>query len=419
MTKIEELEQAKLEPKPPEQHGVIFLPFVRMKSGHTVAGIEFLPLRDGQGKVPQILESAVASIDQILSGYVDRHGKPFTNCVVATIPSKGWDLSEDDFPTVLWAASLLFLASWACNDYLRAFGGAYVNSSNFRVVGQRFKGPSPTYISISARRRDGHSMDGGYKHGELKFTLPVQCSARDPATVDEAFLKALDASNAADADVIGRLRTSLPFVQLANTDDDVMMEHAEAILMGSAFEQLLRGDASAYKLGKRFGDLFGEFGSVTVADAQKARTNIQIDAGAPGVAAADIVDAQGKWWVHRKWIEELYDVRSKMVHNGSHVARPWGWNLFEHLVMAAHLFPLSVKLLLAADGRYQISDSDRVHCLAVDRLLSSTQWVEDRDTGEDSPGSWTAITSKIRRDLDWNRAWEAVKKKYPDVFGKD
>src|SRR5436305_12512262 len=114
----------------------------------------------------------------------------------------------------------------------------------------------PTYISISARRLDGHSMDGGYKHGELTFNLPIQCSLRDNATVDEAFLNALDSANAAGAAIINRLRTALPFVQLANTDDDFMMGLAEAILMGSAFEQLLRADASAYRLSRKFGVLF-------------------------------------------------------------------------------------------------------------------------------------------------------------------
>ena len=425
----------------PHQLSVVFLPFLRLGRGYKIAGVEFLPLRDNSGAVPPVLESAVAPVDRILSGYVDRHGKPFTNCVVATVPGKDWNLTEDDFGLVEWAASLLFLASWASNEYFQRLGGPYLNSTHFRVVGQRFTGPLPTYIAISARRRDGHSMDGGYKHGKLTFSLPIHCSIRDCANVDEAFLQALDVADAGKAATIKRLRTALPFVQLANTDDDFMMELSEAILMGSAFEQLLRGKASAYKLSKKFGDLFKEFGSTRVSDVRQARPTIQVDASPDDClvwcawkkmqqwirprSITQRIDifltsrlqvAHFNWWIHRKWIEELYDLRSKAVHQGRHTSSTWGWSAFEHLVMAAHVFPLTVKLLLVQNGHYQLSDEDRSRCLAVDKLLSSTKWVESGDTGKDVSDSWTAITSKVRHDLGWKRTWEAVRKEHPDIF---
>ena len=55
------------------RHFVIFLPFLRMRTGRTVAGVEFLPLRDDDDNVPAALETAVAPLERILSGYVDRH----------------------------------------------------------------------------------------------------------------------------------------------------------------------------------------------------------------------------------------------------------------------------------------------------------------------------------------------------------
>lgn len=399
-----------------EHHLVIFLPFLRLGAGHTVAGVEFLPLRDANGKTPAVLEAAVAPLDRILSGYIDRHGEPCDNCVVATVPGRSWDLSRDDFPTVTWAASLLFLASWACNDYYPRFGRHYVNSSNFRVVGQAFSGTMPGYIAVSARRRDGNTTDGGYKHGEFKFSLPLQVSVREPANIDVAFLAGLNAAHTADSSVIGRLRTALPFVELANTDEDFMNEHAEAILMGSAFEQLLAGDASAYKLGKKFGKLFEAFGSATVEDVKRARPGIEIDTSSPEIAAA-----QPKWWVHRKWMEELYDVRSKVVHKGHHAGRQWGWAVGEHLVMAAHVFPLTVKLLLEPEGHYTLTDDDRARCLAVDALLAATQWVGDRDDDDrdDSGRSWHETMSKVKRNVAFDKAFEAVKMKYPDLFKDD
>lgn len=411
---LEELkEQMKLESQEaaePVHHLVIFLPFLRMKHSHSVAGLEFLPLRDADGKVSAPLSTAEKAVSTILSGYIDRHGEPFDNCVVATIPGRGWDLTRADGPTVMWAASLLFLSSWACNEYFPRFGGPYVNASTFRVTGQGFTGDVPVYIAVVARRRDGSSWDGGYKHGEFMFNAPVQCSVRDPADVDEPFLAALDKANAVDSPTMQRLRSALPFVQLGNTDDDILTEHAEAILMGSAFEQLLKGDGHAYTLGKKFGELFQQFGSVTVTDAQKARPDIEIDTSDPARAAA-----QPTWWVHRKWMEELYDVRSKMVHEGHHDARKWGWTLPEHLVMAAFVFSLAVKLLLAQEGHYTLTNADEARCLAVDKLLASTGWDEEQE-GDNAGRSWHKIVSKAKWDHDFQKRMAEFLKEHPGFF---
>src|ERR1044071_4394554 len=98
-------------------HALAFLPFVCLTDKHRVAGFDFLPLRDASGGTPESIQSAVKAASIILSGYRDRHGKQLTNCVVAASVERGWDIQRGDFPAAVWASSLLFLASWACNDY--------------------------------------------------------------------------------------------------------------------------------------------------------------------------------------------------------------------------------------------------------------------------------------------------------------
>jgi hypothetical protein len=398
-----------------DEHIVLFLPYLRLKQACSVTGVNFVPLRTKDGEVTSELEGALDALDRILSGYIDRHGKSLQNCVVVTIPGKGWDIDKDDFPRVRWAASLLFLASWSRNSYYGFGVGHYVNSSNFRLVGQGFRGSAPVYIAVSTRRRDGSSTDGGYKHGEFTFSLPLQVSIRDRVSVDERFLAALDAAHTAGTVTIDRLRTGLPFVELANTDDEFMTEHNEAILMASAFEQLFDADAKKYLLSTRFGDLFGQFGSVTVADAMKSRSGISIDKSDPARAAA-----QPTWWAHKKWIEELYDVRSKVVHKGDHKVRGlWGWDIAEHLVLAAHVLPLVVKLMLENEGHYKLTDDDRSACLATDALLVATQWIDDRDEldAEDKRPSWQRILSKSRLNVSFDRIMEKYTKEHPEAFG--
>ena len=381
-------------------HFIIFLPFLRLKAGHSVAGVDFFPLRDGDGKVPEPLESAVAPLDKILSGYLDRHGKPFTNCVVATIPERGWDLTGADMPAVSWAASLLFLACWAANRYFEH--STNVNSSEVRIVGQSYSGDMPEYIAVTRRMRDGSGWDGGYKHGQFKFPAPVQCSVRDPVSVDDPFLAALAVADKVDSEAIQRLRAALRFVSLANTDDYLMDVGAEAILMGSAFDQLLLAGrkSSAYNLGRKFTVLFHEFGTATVAEAMKNRPDIEID---PKYASV-----QPTWCVHRKWIEELYDARSHAVHKGHHSARKWGWRLREHLVMAAHVFPLTVKLLLDREGHYKFTDDDANSSKAVDKLLVVTEWEKGSEEGRASV--WSKTIYEISSAAAWKGIWEKLQK---------
>lgn len=394
------------------QHIVLFLPYVRLKKAYAVAGVNFVPLRTAEGRATQGMESLIAPLQKILSGHIDRHGNVLQDCIVATIPEKGWDLVPDDFPVARWAASLLFMAAWSANRYYGVGFGSYVNSTAFRLIGQGFQGAMPHYIAISTRRRDGSTTDGGYKHGELLFSMPLQVSLRDEAVVDEGLLAALDAASQTSSATFERLRTALPFVELANTDDDFMTEHNEAILMASAFEQMFDAEGSKYNLSTRFAELFKPFGHVEVRQAIGARPGISVDTSTSERAAA-----QQLWFVHQKWIEELYDVRNKVVHTGSHTARAWGWHIAEHMVMAAHVFPLTLKLMLAKDGFYAFTEADRAASLATDSLLLATQWVDDEESRHsDEAPSWRSILAKANMDVAFERAWNEYKRSHPEEF---
>ena len=397
---------------------LVFLPWLRLQREHCVAGVEFRPFRDEGGKATPPMRGAVTALTKILSSYRDRRGRRIDNCVCVTLPDRGWNLSEDDFDAIRWATSLLFLSAWACNEYFPRFAGRYVNSETFRFVGQKYSRPRPRYIGLVSRRRDGSTWDGGYQHGEAKFSIPAQCSIRDSAALDEGFLAALDAAAAADARTARALKLSLPFVMLSNADDEAMSLNAEAILMASAFEQLISCPSKSFELGRKIGAMLHSFGSKTVAEAKQARPGIEIDTSKPEYAAA-----QPRWWVHRKWMEELYDVRSKAAHRGHHQQREWGWSLSEHLLMAAFVFPLTVKLLLQHDGYYALTEDDEARCLAVDALLAATRWDagedDEENDGEERPAGWATILTDVRTRLRWHRIHARIFAEHPSLLGGD
>jgi hypothetical protein len=195
--------------------------------------------------------------------------------------------------------------------------------------------------------------------------VPLQVTSFNNLCLDREFCVGLDKGLSANSQVIRNLSTALSFFALANTDNEVMLPEAEIILMGSAFEQLFHTEG-AYKLCRKFGALFKPCGTVTVQQALSNRPGIAID--------PEPETRQKQWFVHRKWIEELYKLRSGYIHGNSITNRSWGWEPYEHLVMGAYVFPLTVKILLSREGHCSLSEEDTDRCRAIDRLLSKVHW---------------------------------------------
>jgi hypothetical protein len=83
--------------------------------------------------------------------------------------------------------------------------------------------------------------------------------------------------------------------------------------------------------------------------------------------------------------------------------------------MAAHMFPLAVKLLLEQEGHYAPTNEDRASCLAADLLLAETQWVADGD-GREEGRTWHEVIQKTKRSVQFDAIWERVKANRPELF---
>jgi UDP-2,3-diacylglucosamine pyrophosphatase LpxH len=139
-------------------------------------------------------------------------------------------------------------------------------------------------------------------------------------------------------------------------------------MMACALEELLDSRSTAEDLAAKLDEIFHEYGSKTVQDARLNRPGIRVP--------KSLRNAPSSVFVYREWIAELYKLRGMIVHGNDLDRVEFGWHIFEHLVMAAYVFPLLVKLLLQRDGLYEITDDDRDHCYAVDWLLSSNDWAK-------------------------------------------
>jgi hypothetical protein len=379
---------------------VAFMPWLWLEMPVSVAGFTFVPFLDKTGLISEPLAALQDAFPVILSSYCDIQQRPRETCIVvidqnAGSPAEPWNLSENKFEALRWAASLLFLASWAGNEYFTPIG-SYVNDTNFQLYFQRFTEP-PEYVSLSYRRRDGRVLYGGPKHGQMRLIMPLYASSSQ-YHVETGFLVALNAADVARSPSVTDLKPVLPLVRLANTDNDVMTVEAEAALMGFAFEQYFGAD-NARELAAKFDALFSPYGKTTAGAAQTMRPGIYPDPN-PRYNAA-----QRGWLVSKMWMLEFHQYRSAVAHvGGSLTGRTWGWSPSEHLVMAAFTLPLAVKLRLAGEGHYSLSREDEVRCRAVDTLLTQTDWAAERGSGMNT--KWRSI---IREQKGEARIAAAVK----------
>ena len=96
--------------------------------------------------------------------------------------------------------------------------------------------------------------------------------------------------------------------------------------------------------------------------------------------------------------------------DGGVTNRSWGWLPSEHLVMAAFVFPLVVKMSLVQEGRYALSRADEIRCRAVDALLTRAGWATEN--GSSINTIWQGILNEQRRAI---RVADAVRKAVADL----
>lgn len=307
------------------------------------------------------------SVNEVLKSYRDINQDQITQCTLAVVQGKNpvWQLDKNkgDLEKVEHDLALFFLATFASNDY----GGqhsTYCNSSPFQPLFQNLTIP-PRGMAIQQIRRNGKLLDGGYDHGDLIFSRPLECESLKPE-VDKVFLSGLDSVAKSKNDLYRRILNSLSFMRLANTDSAHMSLECESLLLAAAFEVLFDAD-DKYSLTHKYKSCFDDYKAKVVSDVLQERAGLKLDEG----------KNQGKdlkWQLGRKWIQELYDLRSAIVHGTDLAVRQWGWLPFEHLLIGAFVYPLAVKVLLEKEKHYKLSDVDKQKCTAIDLILAGNDW---------------------------------------------
>ena len=344
-----------------------FMPWLALQESVAIGNVSFIPFSVSDGDAGDIFADFKDDVIRILSGFHNMQGNSITQCTLIYIDNSNPCDPEINIRMLLDAAHLLAFAGITQNEYCVNLG-SYINSSCFETVFQKFV-MGDEFMALNIRRRDGSHYSMGHKHGEVKFSMPHPCSNVRFDKFDLNLLKSLSHVLQDNTSLTKRVLQSIWLFDEACSDSHTIALEREVFLFASAFEQLLDSEKS-YQLTQHIGELLEDYGSVVVEDSNRYRNVI---------LTRDYEDAEKKWHLTRKWIQELYQLRGYYTHGFDNSERTWGWNILEHTLIAAFVFPLAVKLLLAQESKYTLNETDKVHCGAIDKLLDAQDWFTPSD----------------------------------------
>lgn len=377
----------------------VFLPWLRLQEPIEIYDLIFCPIGKNIG-FSNLPDYAINQANLIASSYTDRAGHtiPDFTVVLNKDAKKPHNLTAEEFSIAREAASVLFFCAWSLNEYYCGLGD-YCNSSMFNVVGQRFSLSDPSGVALTLRRRDGETLSGGFKHGEVRFVCPSHYAINHQVKVDASLLAALLAARERGSKTFDRLNSVMGLLELANTDNDNMSHSSEIILMGSAFETFLdvkdKRKPKALEVGELFREILQQYNTRTAQDAINNGRTIYITSNG----------AQPNWSLLQTWCHELYQLRNDCVHSQSTPNRTWGWYELEHLIIAAVSFPLMVKLKLSSESLYSLEHRDNQLCYALPELLCITGWNQPKYEFNNnwrktiSNASWAVTKEEILKDV--------------------
>jgi len=333
------------------------LPWCRLKDDIKLGQVVFVDWQLGVGASRDLFVEN-DKLETVMSSYVDVHGQPIDRATIAMHKDAKTDgsISAKEIQEIGVAAQLLAFAAIAQNKYFPLIGQG-TNSTCFRVIYQRIAEDNGIAISIS-HRCTGGILDGGWKHGDVHFTLPLQCQYVGEVNPAGEFVKALAYILNTNSSMATRLLRVIRLFTYAYTDDSYIPAEQEVIMLMMAFEGLFRNCQGRNDLACKVSTLLDEYGMITIGEANRKINKAK--GLSPGM------------WLHRAWMYECYQLRNDYVHGNP--PKSLTWSEYEHLVFASWLFPYLVKLLLSSVNEYELTKQDVGSLHAIDFILDTNDW---------------------------------------------
>ena len=318
-----------------------------------------------------------ATLDTVLDAYHWKRGCPIQTATLVALDEHGplAHLQEGDRTDAFKFGKLVMASGLSARAFFQHDPSRYSNAQTFDLHVTDFDESGG--LGIPLRRRDWEALDGRtlatnlvQRPNEAHMLKARPNDALSP--IDTRLLDALVSASACrhwkfDGGVPGRGKAKnwalwpkvWPRVEeairqfgLANTDSPSMLGDWELVQQCGAFERLLR------PLGQ-------------TAPAFATAVNAWLSWNAESTPEPDGVDA-GESCLYA-WAYDFYMNRGSPAHGELEMSpdklEKQHWDLREHLLLASHLFPLTLKAVLRRCGHYECSDHDHAEIAAIDCRL--------------------------------------------------
>lgn len=351
---------------------VAFFPWLESAEG--IDTNEFSLIQFRRGEAPGGRNTELQQIlDGILEPYLAGPGRPVSTATIVVLPNREvtGNLTQEDTDELFLFSEIVAFAGLARREFF-GFGLCYVNHDLFTFMIQSFKA-MPGAVCVETRRRDGITSNlvtpGAYKI-RRPFHIPGNVC---PVGIDTALIQALLQSR--DTDRWSRYHEAIFDFNRANTDSDQITEQMELILLNGAFERLfdLRG-GKEYELADRV--------------ANTLCPSMRVDPNSGGR-----IRSEERSSLTEIWIRDFFRLRGNLAHGRSRPTYPSMWDIQEHLLLGSYAFPLIVKVVLAHDGLYELTEDDAFDIDVFELLASAHLFTKPKD-GKSWP--WDEIRSQAR-----------------------
>ena len=345
---------------------LFFMPWTHVNAAAQVGPISFVPYE--RGVSPGSLgKTTQKSLDAIIGNYADR---AFIQNTDSTVPVREalilrWPgdeereslLTDDEIQERLQQTQLLTFAALSQRQFGTHWN--YCNADGLTTTAQHFSDDNPAATAITTRRRDGSSLNymaGGT--GKPLFLRPLHVSDRYSLDMDDNFALAL--LNVPDGPLRNRLLDSITLFNTANTDANEVPPSAEIVFMRAAIETLLGANHTTSDLKVKLMKLMSpHLGPVEWHDVH-----------IPPKTWQDRWNNEGRPF--SAWVEDFCHWRNEGAHGKSGTKKYPDpvWSLWNHLLFTSWFMSRIVKVLLADEGLYTLTQDDKDELENIERFFT-------------------------------------------------
>lgn len=358
-----------------------FMPWLRLREPVAVGDVRAIPVSVA-GDLPASLGSSIAgeTVHKVLSQYMlaPKRNIPAATVLVLDGRPLGEDVDEDERAKLFEAGQHLAVAGMSTRRFDGGVLDDYTASGHYQVIVQAFKEPFTGSMTLTHRRKDGHSrvMLG---HTDIRFWIPDYLIRQGSPELDLSLLKALAELPPSDETWKEEVKAACEQYLLANSDSPDVSRDVLTVATYAALERVSQSSPNLADSREKLRQL------LAIVEPSPWTAQLRRNLGDTAIPAGPIF---------QDWLQKLYAFRGNLAH-GKPPPVHGAWTQDEHLMAGAFVFPLVLKCLLASKGVYQLTLEDVADVLGLETLLGSKPFFPAKQDDEDE--------SKWRERCGWPR----------------